>query len=163
VELLAAIGRLFDHLAWADGLVLDALGRMSPAPETAVREYAHILGADEVWLSRLEQRPSRSAVWPTLTLAELGPLAAEMHRGYSAFLARLGENDLEAGVSYTNSAGQAFRTPVRDILLHVALHAHYHRGKVNLLLRQAGQAPAPADFIGFVRGVPAATTSATVR
>jgi uncharacterized damage-inducible protein DinB len=38
------------------------------------------------------------------------------------------------------------------------LHGQYHRGKINLLLRQAGLAPAPVDFISFVRGVPAATT-----
>ncbi|MFQ5740386.1 MAG: DinB family protein [Acidobacteriota bacterium] len=38
----------------------------------------------------------------------------------------------------------------------------YHRGKVNLLLRQAGHAPAATDFIAFVRGAPAAT-EATAR
>jgi uncharacterized damage-inducible protein DinB len=63
------------------------------------------------------------------------------------------------GIGYTNSAGRSFVTPVGDILLHVALHGQYHRGKVNLLLRQAELEPAPVDFIGFVRGVPAATAS----
>lgn len=53
---------------------------------------------------------------------------------------------------FTNATG--------DILLHVVLHAQYHRGKVNLLLRQTGGEAAPADFIAFMRGVPAATESA---
>ena len=39
----------------------------------------------------------------------------------------------------------------------MALHGQYHRGKVNLLLRQGGHAPAPVDYVAFVRGVPAAT------
>lgn len=36
------------------------------------------------------------------------------------------------------------------------MHGQYHRGKVNLLLRQADRTPAPTDYIAFVRGVPAA-------
>ena len=43
-------------------------------------------------------------------------------------------------------------------MMHVALHGQYHRGKVNLLLRQEGLPPVPPDFIAWVRGVPAATT-----
>jgi uncharacterized damage-inducible protein DinB len=54
-------------------------------------------------------------------------------------------------------------TPVGDILLQVALHGQYHRGKVNLLLRDAALPPAPVDFISFARGVPAATTSSAPR
>jgi hypothetical protein len=38
------------------------------------------------------------------------------------------------------------------------LHGQYHRGKINLLLRQSGAEPAPADYISYVRGVPAAVT-----
>ena len=48
-------------------------------------------------------------------------------------------------------------------LLHVPLHGQYHRGKINLLLRQAGRQPAPTDYITFVRGVSAATEEAARR
>jgi len=60
-------------------------------------------------------------------------------------------------VTYTNSAKREFSTALGDILVHVALHGQYHRGKVNLLLRENGLEPVPADFIAFVRGAPAAT------
>ena len=65
---------------------------------------------------------------------------------------------MEAPVAYTTSAGKSFANTVKDILLHVAMHAQYHRGKINLLLRQAGLEPAPADYIAFIRGAPAART-----
>jgi uncharacterized damage-inducible protein DinB len=39
----------------------------------------------------------------------------------------------------------------------VALHGAYHRGQIAQLLRQNGAQPAATDYIGFVRGVPAAT------
>jgi uncharacterized damage-inducible protein DinB len=62
-----------------------------------------------------------------------------------------------------NSAGQSFETPVSDMLLQVALHGQYHRGKINLMLRQAHLPPTPTDYIAFARGVPAATTDLSGR
>ena len=155
--MLSIVTKLWAHLAWADGILLDAL-RAGPIPEAAVREYAHILGAEEVWLARLEQRPARTPVWPELPLDQLGSLAGLLQVGYRDFLDRLDDRALERVVAYTNTAGTSFENSVQDILLHVALHGQYHRGKVNLILRQGGHLPAPADYIAYVRGVPAART-----
>jgi uncharacterized damage-inducible protein DinB len=160
-DALEQIRRLWAHSVWADAAVFGALrGAPGDAPNAAQawREYAHVLGAEEVWLSRLERRASKTPVWPTLTVADSESLRAALAAGYDAYLARLTPESLGERVPYTNSAGQHFETPVVDILLHVALHGQYHRGKVNLLLRQEGAAPAPTDFIAFARGVPAATT-----
>jgi uncharacterized damage-inducible protein DinB len=159
IAMLEAIERLFRHTAWADRLLLARLRGLPEPPAEAIREYAHVLGADEVWLSRLEGRAAVVPVWPALGLEELAALVETVHQGYERYLAGLGEAGLALMVPYTNSQGQRFETGVLDILLHVALHAHYHRGKLNLLLRQAGSGPAPADYIGFVRGVPAAVTA----
>jgi uncharacterized damage-inducible protein DinB len=156
---LEQLRRLWDHAAWADAALLSALDAHGAPPTGAMREYAHVLGAEETWLARLERRPPAAAVWPALGLGELGELARAVRAGYQHYLARLNEADLDTGIPYTNSAGLSFVTPVGDILLHVSLHGQYHRGKVNHLLREAGLTPAPVDFIGFVRGVPAATRS----
>lgn len=153
--MLVEMRRLFDHVAWADTRLLAALQGAAATP--ALREYAHILGADEVWLARLEGRPPRVAVWPALPLGELAALAESVSAGYANYLQSLDEAALDRLVAYTNSAGQSFQNSVRDILLQVALHAQYHRGKINLLLRQAGVEPAPTDYIAYVRGVAAAT------
>ncbi|HEY0995581.1 MAG TPA: DinB family protein [Gemmatimonadaceae bacterium] len=154
---LIQIRRLWDHAAWTDVALLSALESVAEPPAQALREYAHVLGAEETWLSRLQGRASRAAVWPELTRAGAAQLGRELRAGYEAHLASLTDEALDLAVTYTNSAGRTFSTPAGDILLHVVLHGQYHRGKVNLLLRQAGMEPAPVDFIGFVRGVPAAT------
>ena len=159
---LEQLRRLWDHCAWADASLLAALELADDLPPAPLREYAHVVGAEEVWLSRLEGRPSRAAIWPELGLPEVRALAERVRAGCAAFLATLDDARLTRAVAYRNSAGRAFETPVGDILLHVMLHGQYHRGKVNLLLRQADLAPAPVDYIGFVRGVPAATTAATL-
>jgi uncharacterized damage-inducible protein DinB len=155
---VSSIGRLMAHLRWADDQVLEAL-RLAPGDRAAraLELYNHVLGAEAVWLARLYQRTATVAVWPALSLAEAGELAAKNHRGFDAFGASLGEADLAREVLYVNSAGQSFRSTVEDILLHVSLHGCYHRGQVALLMRDGQGQPAPTDFIAFVRGVPAAT------
>jgi uncharacterized damage-inducible protein DinB len=158
--MLTELRHLRDHMSWADDALLDVLASATPLPTDAAREFAHVLGAEEIWLSRLESRTSRSAVWPDGDLPSLMQLALDVQVGYARYLDTLIEADLHRLVGYRNSAGILFETSVRDILHHVFLHAQYHRGKVNLLLRQSGLNPAPVDYIGYIRGFPAAVTRA---
>lgn len=151
--------RLWAHAAWADAAVLAELERLPAVPPLVLREYAHLIGAEEVWLARLESRPSKAAVWPDLPLPAVAELARGTRAGYQSYLATRTEKEIARDVAYTNTAGQAFSTSIDDILTHVVLHGQYHRGKVNVLLRQEGLSPVPADFIAYVRGVPAATTA----
>jgi len=160
-SMLQTIRRLWDHLAWADDRLLKALEAGPPPPAESLREYAHILGAGETWIARLEGRPATVPVWPQLDLPQLRRFAAELHAAYSRYLAALDEVRLLGEAAYTTTDGTAYSTPVQDILLQVALHAQYHRGKVNLLLRHAGLAPAATDYITFVRSAPAAGTEVT--
>lgn len=154
--LLDQLRRLFDHAEWANAHVIAALERQTVADDI-VELFAHVLGAEEVWLSRLEGRPSTLAVWPTLSGAQLAEAAQSNASSYRAFMDRLTPDDLPREVAYKNSAGQAFSTPIVDILTHVATHGSYHRGQVALRIRRDGGIPAPTDFIAFVRGAPAAT------
>jgi uncharacterized damage-inducible protein DinB len=156
---LTKILQLWDHAKWADRKLLEALGPMAREAPKAYREFAHVIGTEELWLARLERRPPRQAVWPEISRAEVVRLAEETHQAYDSYLASLRDGDLLVSVPYTNSAGRNFVNSVGDILLHVALHGQYHRGKVNLLLRQAGLPSVPTDYIAFVRGAPAATRS----
>ena len=181
--MLKRISLLWDHIQWADRRILDAIesgpgnasaGGMAPGdaeervglPGLAVesdytdvhREFAHIIGSEETWLARLEQRTPRAPVWPDASLSELTDLIDAVHGGYRTFLSGLTEADLGRAVKYKNSAGDEYMNEVGDILLHVALHGQYHRGKINLLLRLSGRTPAPTDYIAFVRGAAAATS-----
>jgi uncharacterized damage-inducible protein DinB len=154
---LETLRKLWDHVFWADARILEALRSAGTSAEAA-REYAHILGAEEIWLARLERRPPRTRVWPEEPTDSLVVLGAEIHAGFRRFLDGLTADSMEAPVAYTNTRGQAFTNTAQEILLHTALHGQYHRGKVNLLLRQSGAEPAPVDLIAYLRGVPAATT-----
>lgn len=152
--------RLFEHMEWADARVGDALARAEHPPQVALELYAHVLAAELVWLDRVEGREQSVAVWPepgaSSATSACAELAATAQARRSAFAGGLGEMDLRRAVSYTNSAGVAFETPLEEILVHVALHGAYHRGQVATHLKAAGAEPAATDFIAFVRGAPAA-------
>ncbi len=144
-------------MTWADERALTALREAGDGHEAAREFYAHVLGAEHVWLARLRERPADVPVWPDFDRERCERLAADARDAYSAYLQSLKRVDLERSVSYVNSAGQAFESRVEDILMHVLLHGAYHRGQVALLLRQGGAQPIPTDYIAFVRGAPAAT------
>jgi uncharacterized damage-inducible protein DinB len=154
---LAQIRRLWQHSFWADRLMLAGLRKTSAIPPDALREFSHVIGTQETWLSRVEGRASSLAIWPTLTLDELS-VTEKVIDAYDAFLSRLTPTALSGTAHYANTKGQVFDTVVGDILMHVAMHSQYHRGKVNVHLRVAGKEPIPTDFITWVRGVPAATS-----
>jgi uncharacterized damage-inducible protein DinB len=156
------ISSLFEHMAWADERILESL-RQPGVPQRALDLYAHVLGAEHVWLARLERRPQTVAVWPAMTLDACAQLAVENTRAFHGYVERLTSEDLRRTVHYRNSAGKEFETAIEDILVHVAMHGSYHRGQVTLLVRDAGAEPQPTDYIAFVRGVPAATRASAAR
>jgi uncharacterized damage-inducible protein DinB len=155
---LGYIQTLAGHLEWADAAVLDALRNAPGSDPRALVIYSHVLGAEAVWLARIAGRPADVAVWPTLSLDDAAELAARNARELHALLSSLSEEELERAIDYRNSAGRDFRSTIADILLHVALHGSYHRGQIALVIRGGGGEPASTDYIGFVRGVPAART-----
>ena len=149
--------RLFAHLGWADQAVIAAL-RQTPTPDKEWLDlFSHVLGADHVWIRRIERREPELAVWPTLGVEECAVVAQENLAAYQALVARTGPDELASSVHYRNSAGREFDSTIEDILLHVCMHGSYHRGQIARAMRQGGAVPAPTDYIGYIRGVPAAT------
>jgi len=148
---------LWKHCRWADGKLLAAL---VPHPDAtpAWREYGHVLAAEELWLARLAGREPTVGVWPELTPEETRELSERVSAAFGSTMNALEPEVLDRSIPYVTSTGDRFESRVGDILVHLFLHGQYHRGKVNLLLRQAGYDPAPVDFIALVRGYPAAVT-----
>lgn len=151
------LNQLYDHLYWADKKLFEALPKSTDSMEAFNEEFAHVIGAEEIWLARIEKRTPACKVWPAYQKTSIAALMYTTHDTYSDLLKSLSEESLDYKVDYVNSVGLSFSNKLSDILLHVCLHGQYHRGKVNLHLRNKGFDPAPVDFIAFVRGTPAAT------
>ncbi len=149
--------RVFQHLEWADARVLQSLRDAHTVLKKDLDLYAHILGSEHVWLSRIHGAPAKVAIWPPLTLDECEKLAAENAAAYLKLASELTPQSRERRITYRNSAGDQFTSTLEDILTHVSLHGAYHRGQIAASLRASGGVPVPTDYIAFVRGAPAAT------
>jgi uncharacterized damage-inducible protein DinB len=152
------IRKLVEHLKWADAAALASLRRAASPSSRALQLYAHVVGAEAVWLARVAGRPADVAVWPKITLEEAASLARRNAGELDQVVAALNAADLDREIAYRTSAGDPFRSTLEDILLHVCLHGTYHRGQIALLVRDGGDEPGPTDYIAFARGAPAART-----
>jgi uncharacterized damage-inducible protein DinB len=149
--------KLVDHMEWADKRALASLRSMSDPPPQAVELLGHVLGAERVWLSRIQGESSPVPVWPKLGLADAERVLAENVAGYRRVLSHLSSGGLQQPITYKTSAGDQFTSTVEDILTQVVTHGSYHRGQIAAQVRASGGTPSPTDYIAYIRGAPAAT------
>lgn len=145
--------RLFSYDNWANEQVLLILQDHPDFThsEQAVEYFAHIAGAQDLWYRRIEGLPLDDLkVWPdynlSVTLQKITTLYEKWQR-----LIKANRSDLDRVISYKNSKGTKFDTPLSDILHHVVIHGQHHRAQIAKLLRDAKIAPPATDFIYFSR------------
>ncbi len=120
-----------------------------PVPD-ALRPAAHALAADRVWHRRLTGGPTDGLeIWPALDAGGCRALLNETTADWRAFLASV--DDLGGTAVYRTTRGDAFESPVADVLDHVRLHGAHHRGQACVALRAAGVAPPALDLIVWSR------------
>ena len=149
------------HLAyteWATARVLSAAREL--APEELSREFGtahrsvigtltHVFGADRVWLARLTGGPQE---WPPdYDLAGLTADWNALYARWQAWAAGLDEASISERLAYRDLKGNAWTSPVWQIVLHVVNHGTHHRGQVAGFLRAMGKTPPVLDLIAYYR------------
>jgi uncharacterized damage-inducible protein DinB len=140
--------RFLHYDGWANRETVESLRDHPPA--RSLRWMAHIVGAECLWLARLEGESAPLAVWPDLGVEACREKVAALARLWPDFL-EVHRNSLDDTISYTNSQGEAWTNTVEEILTHVTVHSAYHRGQIASDLRAASMAPAYTDYIHAVR------------
>jgi uncharacterized damage-inducible protein DinB len=152
MESLDLLRRLFDYDYWGIQEALRSVETASGPRERVLKIAGHIIGAQRVWLARLEGPGASSEVpWPSLTLDEARTAAEDLHRRWSDFLSGLTQEKLGSDLVYRNGKGLEFHTPLRDVLVQLIVHGAYHRGQIAAVVRDAGGTPAATDYIVYVR------------
>lgn len=146
---LSHLAALRAHGEWADQQLL-GIARLAHVP-LAIRELAHVRGAQEIWLSRIERRVPTLAIWPEMSIDQLATAGATVDAAWRGCFATFTEDSLARAISYRSIAGDPFTTPLGEILAHLFMHGHYHRGKANAALSAAGVAPVSVDYILWQR------------
>lgn len=142
--------RLLLYDLWANRQTLKSLGQAIPPPRS-MKWMGHIIGAEFLWLARLERQTSPMEVWPDLSLKDCGKRVEEVSQKLLERLVEASPERLAEEVSYTNSKGEDWSSTVEEILTHVVIHSAYHRGQIAADLRSSGQTPAYTDYIHAVR------------
>jgi uncharacterized damage-inducible protein DinB len=151
MELLQHYRELARYDGWANLEVVTSFRALGSPPPRALRFMAHIVGAEQVWLARLQQKQAPLPVWPDLSVDGCEEQVRELARQWQSLLASGVPDLLEQLVAYKNSKGEPWNSTTRDILTHVFMHSTYHRGQIAAEVRQAGHVPAYTDFIHGVR------------
>jgi uncharacterized damage-inducible protein DinB len=134
---------LFDVAAGlGDAAVTRDMGRQWSFP-TIKGMFAHVYGADAVWLSRWngvsQGRIQGDADFPTW-----GSLRVKwdlLEADQRAFVDRLAEADLARPVEYTDTRGAEFRVALGPLLHHVVNHATHHRSEVATMITLISGSP----------------------
>jgi uncharacterized damage-inducible protein DinB len=115
--------------------------------------FAHVYGADLLWLSRWRGAPQgrlmQDADFPTFAGLRASWDAFEIEQ--RAFVHGLSEADLARPVAYRDTRGADFRLALGPLLQHVVNHATHHRSEIATMITIISGSP-PDTGIARYRG-----------
>jgi uncharacterized damage-inducible protein DinB len=159
---LVHLKTLYAFNAWARGRMLDAVGALDGV---AYRKdlgnsfgsvhgtVVHILGAEELWLKRWHGESPTSLVSADTfaSFPEVRRRWDDLEIELQRFLAALTEETVLRVIRHRDTRGNAYATPLWQMMQHVVNHSTYHRGQVTTMLRQLGARPVATDLITYYR------------
>ena len=161
------IRHLFDYTEWANGLAVDAAGKLSNeelrrdvqiSHGSIFGTLLHMAGAEWIWLERWHgHSPAGKEAWSLWTdesctdLVTLNERWREVVDRRTRFISELDETRLAAELAFILLSGDPSSMRLADQMQHVANHATMHRGQVVGMIRQLGIAPPSTDLLFYLR------------
>jgi uncharacterized damage-inducible protein DinB len=150
---VAMIRELYEYHRWANQTLFDfaaALGEDVCGRDVGTqfshprvtRMFAHLYGADWIWLSRW--KGTSPTIQPGAELPTMAAVRAQwqsLEAEQKAFVDGLADSDLARAVQYKNTTGKAFRAPLGPLLQHVANHATHHRSEIATMVTMLSGSP----------------------
>ena len=154
---------LYSYNDWVNNRLLNAVGQLEN--EEFVRDLSssfksirdtmvHIIGAEELWLSRWMGEQGRTLLnaddFPTYT--SLTDRWDDFRNQINTFLVSVTESDLMEEISYKNLKGIQYSLELWKQMLHVTNHSSFHRGQAVTMLRKLKKQPPSLDLISYYNG-----------
>jgi uncharacterized damage-inducible protein DinB len=141
----------FEHDAWANRLILDALIENDWITGEHGATLTHLLGWQRVWYARLTGMDTTGMHnFPDPTRAQLEHDIEESAQRWGAYTCSLSDGDLAAEFTHTATEGGEYTNALGVILHQLVTHGVHHRSQISTAIRQAGIAPPALDFIYFM-------------
>ena len=144
--------RLFDvAVALGEAACVRDNGKHFSFP-TLLRTFAHLYGADWVWLARWKGEPTGAlpgAEIPSMSALRTtwDALVAEQQ----AFVEALTPVDLGREVHYKDTVGNPYHTPLGILLTHVVTHGNHHRSEIATMLTTISGPPPDTGIVTWHR------------
>ena len=120
-------------------------------PEKPVQLMAHLLAAQQVWLTRCEGESFNGVLWPDWKADTFVKTIEENSRGWTDYLTTLTPADFDKSISYKNTKGEEFENKLSDILAHAINHGTHHRAQAGQYLKSGGVDLPFTDYIFYIR------------
>jgi len=156
---------LYTYHRWANRRLFDvasALGEETCGRDvgtqfsfpTLRRMFAHLYGADAVWLARWRGEPTGAL--PGSDIATMAALRKEwdaLVAAQQAWVEALRPVDLGREIHYKDTAGNPYHTPLGILLTHVAAHGNHHRSEIATMLTMVSGPPPDTGVVVWHRTV----------
>ena len=162
--MLPLLRELYDHMKWADAIVWRAaLAHPAAADDSFLRErFEHIHMVQRAFL--FIWRGEAQHYDELASLADVARWGGEVHQLVQSHLGTLDDAALDRPLDLPWAARlvaqfgrQPAPTTLRETMMQVPMHSTYHRGQVNMRLRELGAEPPLVDYIAWLwMGKPAA-------
>jgi uncharacterized damage-inducible protein DinB len=159
---IAYFRMLASYNRWANRRLYDAVARLTPdayfKPRPAFFKSIHgglnhLVVTDRIWLGRivgkLDEKPLNAILYDDL--ASLRAAREAEDERLIGIVNGIDAGRLESTLSYANSTGKVFQTPMKTVLGHMFNHETHHRGQVHDLLSQTDVPPPSLDLIAYDR------------
>ena len=145
-----SLAKLVRHSNWANAQLVDFLLIEKIDDPVVLKLICHIGHGESAWFQRIYAQPVNPDIFRIVPLEELRALFVEHEQFYDEQL----RGDLSRELDYVRFNGDACRSSVEEILLHLATHGFHHRGQIATLLSKRGTKMPNLDFISFSRTLP---------
>lgn len=150
--------RQFQYKAWANGEIVDAIGRIDPIlhPEQwrlAVRFLNHTYVVDRIFAAHLSGEPHAyqdTNTPDTPALEWLARSISKSDRWYEQYAQDVRPAQLDEPIAFEFTDGDKGSMTRREMLFHVLAHGTYHRGNIGMILSACGVERPKETFARFL-------------
>jgi uncharacterized damage-inducible protein DinB len=151
---------LWEHHWWSFEKFLDAVRSLSDEEfrrklglsfSSVHGIVAHLVGAEIVWLKRVEEGESMTLVPGVDELPDVASIDKAWQKSRRGWEQVLNTDDLSREITYSNTRGQTFHDPLWRVMAHLVDHSAAYRGILIAAFRLLGRTPPTSGLIFYTR------------
>ncbi len=140
----------FNYNHWANEKIISYFLDTKNLPEKCLDLFSHIISVQDYWYDRLVNKNIYLIdLWDRYSLLELTPLNRNSTNTWKDFIKKSSKKSFRNLCGYYDKKGKPVDISVADIIHHLLNHSAYHRGQINLILRENNLEPIDIEFNNY--------------